>query len=310
MFLTVAICTWNRAAMLDRVLARMRELQIPAGLDWELLVVNNNSTDPTDEVIDSHLKALPVRRLHEAKPGLSNARNCAVENAGGELLVWTDDDVLVDPGWLAAYATAATAYPAAGYFGGTVVPWFEQPPPRWVARNLDLLHGPFALRDFGPETRPFTGTEAPYGANMAFRTADLKATGFDSRLGRTGAGMLSGEETAVIERLKADGRPGVWVGGAIVRHHIPAARMTPDYVWRFFHGLGRTRQRLTPYDRDVALLAGAPRWVWRQYLLAAAAAAVAAPARSRWWLKKWIDAAGCRGILDECRRREPAAALQ
>ena len=74
----------------------MRKLQIPDGVDWELLVVNNNCTDKTDEVIARHSEVLPLRRLLELKPGLSNARNCAVEAAQGQLLIWTDDDVLVD----------------------------------------------------------------------------------------------------------------------------------------------------------------------------------------------------------------------
>src|SRR5262245_53707365 len=86
MILTVAIWTWNRARLLDQTLARMRDLRVPAGGTWELLVVNNNCTDDTDAVIAKHASALPLVRLFEPKQGLSNARNCAVDHARGDLL--------------------------------------------------------------------------------------------------------------------------------------------------------------------------------------------------------------------------------
>jgi glycosyltransferase involved in cell wall biosynthesis len=95
MVITVAICTWNRAALLDQTLAEMRNLRVPKGVDWELLVVNNNCIDDTDEVIAKHADKLPLRGLVEPKPGHSNARNRAMREARGEDVVWTDDDVRV-----------------------------------------------------------------------------------------------------------------------------------------------------------------------------------------------------------------------
>jgi hypothetical protein len=78
--------------------------------------------------------------------------------------------------------------------------------------------------------------------------------------------------------------------------------MKTQYIWNFFHGLGRTRQLLSPYNRDVPLIGGGPRWIWRRYLLARAMSLMAAPTRGRRWLMSYIDAAVHRGILDECRR--------
>ena len=306
MLVTVAICTWNRAQLLDQTLQGMRRLRIPTGHDWELLIVNNNSTDGTDAIIAKHSAQLPIRRLLESKQGHSNARNCALAHTRGDLLLWTDDDVLVDADWLARYVEAAKAHPRAGYFGGTVEPWFESTPPRWLSRNLDLLQGPFALRELGPEIRPFVARETPFGANMGFRTAGLKGFQFNPHIGRVGTGMMSGDETTLIDQLRDDGIDGIWIGPARVRHFIPTSRMTTDYLWKFFHGLGRTRQVLSPYNRDVSLIGSTPRWIWRRYLTARAKALVAAPTRSRWWLANFIDAAVHRGILDECSRAELA----
>src|SRR5689334_10974234 len=98
----------------------MKNLQIPTGVEWEVLVVNNNSTDNTDEVIGRHTTSLPLRRLHEPRQGQSNARNHALTEAAGELILWTDDDVLLGPEWIAQYVRAAMLHPKAAYFGGPI----------------------------------------------------------------------------------------------------------------------------------------------------------------------------------------------
>jgi len=309
MFITVAICTWNRAKLLDQTLAEMHKLRIPDGVEWELLVVNNNCTDDTDAVIVRHTLSLPLRRLHEPKQGHSNARNCAIAAARGELLLWTDDDVLVDPDWITEYVVAANRFPQAGFFGGTVDPWFANNPPRWVQANLDRLEGPFALRRFGPDVRLLTNTEQVFGANMAFRTALMKDFRFDPALGRVGNEMLSGDETDLVARLQAAGWSGVWVGTARVRHYIPAGRLTAAYVWKFFHGLGRTSQRRYPSDLSCPQLFGVPRWLIRQYLADRVRSLFLAPFCGASWLDNYIRAAVFRGVIDECRT-QPVTRVQ
>ena len=107
MKVTVLICTWNRAGYLDHCRGAMRMLEIPAALQWELLVANNNSTDNTDQIIARHAEWLPIGRLFEPKAGKSHAANLGIHHATGELIICTDDDVLVSPGWLSAYLAAA-----------------------------------------------------------------------------------------------------------------------------------------------------------------------------------------------------------
>ena len=143
--ITVAVCTWNRARLLDRTLARLRELCIPDGIDWELLVVNNNSTDETEKVLDRHAGHLPLRRLVESKPGKANAANRAAAEARGELILWTDDDVLVDRGWLAAYAGAAARWLCLGAAAGFV---------SVIRLNGILILVPAAAGGFRPGRRP------------------------------------------------------------------------------------------------------------------------------------------------------------
>jgi len=238
MDITVAICTWNRAKLLDATLAQMRKLRIPQGLSWELLVVNNRCADETDEIIAKHSVHLPLRRLYEEKQGQTHARNRALAAARGELLIWTDDDVLVDEGWLESYHQAASAWPDAAFFGGTIHAWYESPPPAWVENNKRLLRGVLALIHYDNEARPFAQGEEPIGASMGFRLKALKQYGFDVAWGHVGNQVGGGEDSELVQRMMRAGLLGVYVGSAIVHHWVPQARMTYRYVWKwcFHHG--------------------------------------------------------------------------
>jgi GT2 family glycosyltransferase len=96
------------------------------------LIVNNNSTDHTDDVIGEYVGRLAIRREFESRGGKSNALNRAIDVAKGDYIVWIDDDVLVDPGLLTAYAAAFQRWPEAAVFGGRIKPKYEAPVEKWV----------------------------------------------------------------------------------------------------------------------------------------------------------------------------------
>src|SRR5262249_2574313 len=127
-----AICTWNRSKSLSATLSSLQQLTIPPDIDWEVLLVNNNCSDDTDEVIAQFADRLPIRLLHEKRQGLSNARNCAAAAAKGDYILWTDDDAIVDPNWVAAYVNAFRTWPKASLFGGPIKLKLEGNPPRWL----------------------------------------------------------------------------------------------------------------------------------------------------------------------------------
>ena len=136
--ITVAICTWNRSPSLRQTLDGFTGIAAPAATKWELLVVNNNCTDGTDEVIRAFEDRLPVRRAFEPRPGLSHARNRAIAEATGDYILWTDDDVTVCRDWLVAYADAFRRWPDAALFGGPIRALVRRNAAGMVAANLPL----------------------------------------------------------------------------------------------------------------------------------------------------------------------------
>jgi hypothetical protein len=237
---TVAVCTWNRAALLPEVLGRLARAQHPPGA-WEVLVVNNNSTDDTERVLEAFAGRLPLRRAFEPKQGRSHARNAAVREVRGDYVVWTDDDALVDAGWLAAYARAVGRHPEAVVFGGPIRPLFEGTPPAWLSAAWRDIGAAFGERDLGGE--PFeldAGGELPYGANFVVRAREQRLFPYDPALGRRLEGGALGEETAVIRALLAAGGTGWWVPDAWVEHWIPKERQTTGYLRSYYALQGKT----------------------------------------------------------------------
>lgn len=308
MNITVAICTYNRAPLLDQTLAQLGRLAVPDGVTWELLVVNNRCTDDTDAVLGRHAGGLPLRRLFEPAPGLSNARNCAQSESRGDYLIWTDDDVLADPTWLAEYCAAFRRWPDAAYFAGFVEPWFEAPPPEAMARAFEALAVGYCGIDWGPKERVLRPEESPKGANMAYRRALVQHLRFDPDLGMKADQALFGEETAYCDRLTAAGHHGVWVPGARVKHFVPAKRMELAYLKNFYRGLGRIIVR-TGNLAGGPRLAGVPRWVLRKYGGALCARAWRRLGRDKVaYYKTLADQWRLEGIIRECRDAGRAAA--
>jgi glucosyl-dolichyl phosphate glucuronosyltransferase len=262
--LTVAICTWNRSALLEQTLQRMTTLVTPPDLPWELLVVNNNSTDATDSVIARFASRLPIRGVVEQRPGLSNARNRAVNEAVGQYILFTDDDVLVDRDWLVEYDKAFRAYPDSAQFGGPVDPWFEGTPPEWLTQVFPVVAAAYAAVDHGPNPITLDDRHLVFGANIAANASVLRRYRFDPMLGRTGNNMVSGEETTLFSLMRRDGHTGRWVPGARVRHFIPRERQTLAYLRRWTVGIGRF-QGMAPVKPGESSLFGIPLWVWRQF---------------------------------------------
>ncbi len=248
--ITIAICTFNRASSLRKTLASIAACRVPAGLPCELVVVDNASTDDTRAVVGEFSAALPLRYIFEPAQGLSHARNRAIAETGNSsLLLFTDDDVRVEPEWIAAFAAAADAHPEADFFGGCVKPLFEGGRPGWLHdENMDLLDGLFVNYDPGSESRwILPGAILPVGASMGFRR-DCFAGGnfFRTDLGVNGRSLGRGEDTEFLSRLLQSGRRGYYVAGALSRHEIAPERRTFRYAFRYgmaCHGGGHSRLR-------------------------------------------------------------------
>jgi len=263
MRITVAICTRNRSAQLRQTLEQLTNLVIPSDTQWELLVVNNNSTDTTDEVLAGFATRLPLRRLFEPKAGKSHALNLSVQEAKGEYILWTDDDVLVDSNWMTAYCAAFSRWPEAAVFGGPIEPLFDGTPPFWLQRVLPRVEAVYSRRKVGDTPAPIIPTHVPVGANLAIRHREQSLHLYDTRLGPQPNSAILAEDIVCVRSILASGATGWWVPQARVQHCIPESRQTLKYIRRHHSGYGEFLARRSPDCTSTRLL-GKPRYLWRQ----------------------------------------------
>ena len=242
--IAVLIATYNRAALLAETLDELAQSRTDPALPWEVVVVDNNSSDGTREVVLSRQARFPVplRYVFEEKQGRSAALNTAIGVTAAPFLLFTDDDVRVDPGWLLAGATALRD--GADYVGGPVAPIWETPPPPWLDLSRGDLWGTIAICNYGNERFVYEERQrVPLGANMGVRRSLVERVGgFRTDLGRTtGRRVLGQEVPELLARARAAGLRGVYVPQMTVRHHIPAWRLTKRYFRQWWTGKGYSR---------------------------------------------------------------------
>jgi glycosyltransferase involved in cell wall biosynthesis len=266
--------THDGETTLPRVLEAYCALEPPEG-GWRLLVVDNASTDETRRILRSFAERLPLTWLHEAQRGQNHARNSALDSVTGDLVVFSDDDAIPRPDWLALLRRAADANPDFAIFGGTILPRWEHPPEEWVLRCVPLSPA-FALT--GPEWEE--GPIRPswvFSPNMAIRASVFRAGHrFDEKFGPREGSYPMGSESEFNRRLSREGLRAWHVKKAIVEHIIRPFQMTPDWLASRAVRFGRGQYRLSSQNgRLPRLVFGVPTGPIRGVLSHGARLAVA-----------------------------------
>jgi glycosyltransferase involved in cell wall biosynthesis len=263
--LSVVICTWNRAESLQKTLESIERSRLPEGTEWELIVVDNNSTDNTAAVCQSFLQRIPGRYLYEKQAGKSYALNTAVENVSGDVIAFTDDDVVVSDGWLSALLLAFKEHDCAGA-GGRIVPVWNSPKPGWFA-----VDGPHRLMlaiveyDLGDKYEDCRIDNPPFGANFAFRKRIFEKYGrFRTDLGPMAGTTFRGEDSEYCRRLMSQGEKLVYVPGAVVFHPVPEERTKKRYFESWYFDYGRMLIRTSSLPNATRRYLGVPRYLLRK----------------------------------------------
>jgi len=253
--LSVIVCSHNRADDLRRCLDALSGLEDPV----EVIVVDSASEPPCREIVDGYAPLIErLRYIREDAPGLSRARNRGLVEASADLIAFLDDDAAPHPDWARRIAEPFSDV-TIGCAGGACLATFpECDRPRWLSDRLLQFAG---ITRFDRQREARSRAEWPFGANIAFRRAALaQAGGFPEALGRIGSQLLSGEESAVVEAVKAAGWRILLVPDAVVDHAVPATRCQSRYYWRrlWWAGVTRARHRGRHAGTLAKLLAAAP----------------------------------------------------
>lgn len=236
---TIAVCTQGRPQLLRSTLRCLVGQEYPAD-HYEILVVDNAPQRDATAIVVRSFQNRSVTVLYRAclTPGLSHARNTAVEQSQSEFIVFVDDDIVCESCWLRRLVAPFAGDPdqRIAAVGGEVIPVYSE----GVHRCGVQIYRPLRLR---ADPGPIHGRQMLMGANMAFRRETLVEVGvFDTRVGRSGETLLAGDENRPIERLKRKGFEIWFVPAARVFHELPRSRTSLTYAMR--HGYDSARSRV------------------------------------------------------------------
>jgi glucosyl-dolichyl phosphate glucuronosyltransferase len=277
---SVIIPTHNRADELRETIRSLAKLSV-AG-DWEVLIVDNNSTDHTRAIVDELRVSFPVplHYLFEPEQGRYAALNAGIRAAKGNIVATTDDDARVEADWLTKAAAGLETLDC-DYVGGKVLPIWKGPRPHWLPeRPSGGYWAVLALQDFGNEPREFGVGRMPWplGINTATtREAFGRIDQFDNRLGRKAGTLRNQAQREWHLRARAAGLRGFYVPDMVVHHVVDAKRLKKAYFrrWFYWHGISRailfTKLGVAIDSPDdsaldfskVPLIAGVPRYMYR-----------------------------------------------
>lgn len=255
--ISVAICTYNGEHRLPSVLKCLMAQLGVEGLAWEVIVVDNNSTDGTAQVVETFRQQwprdVPLRYAFETRQGAGYARQQAIHIARGPLVGFLDDDNLPSLGWVAAAYRFGQANPQAGAYGSRIRGDFEiNPPP-----NFDRIGAMLALTERGSEPLLYSPQYKilPPAAGLVIRrqawiTTVPEALSLADAIGFRAAG----EDLEVVLYIQRQGWE-IWYNPAMRMYHkIPGSRFKRDYLLQMFRSIGLSRHRtrmlsLAPWQR-------------------------------------------------------------
>lgn len=243
MYLSVVICSYNRGKYLPMVLDSLK-VQDYSTQSHEIILINNNSTDNTDEIIRNYQQANPTFPLVyeiEYNQGISYARNKGVETAKGDIIVFIDDDETVEPDFLTSVNNFFTQYKNAGISSGPVIPVYETEKPEWLSHfTMRLITGAY---DKGKSIKLLKNKDYPGTGHACFRKSlFIKYGAFNTTLGRKGNSLMGAEDKDFFLRLMNGGEKCYYLPSAKIYHHIPESKLTDDFFRRLTYSIGKSER--------------------------------------------------------------------
>ncbi|MGH1351611.1 MAG: glycosyltransferase [Methyloligellaceae bacterium] len=276
--MSIIIATFNRSESIRETLEGMCQLDLE-GLDPVFIIIDNNSKDDTAEVIKSFSDRINVEYLFEPEAGKNKALNRALtEGTLKDILVFSDDDVTPQKGWLQGVAKSAAEHPDYQVFGGRIdVTWPCENPPEWV-HTPDLLDWGYCRINFGDKPVVWPDNHYPGGPNFWVRKEVLEGGRlFDVALGPTSKRRIMGGETQFLIKMKQDGYKTIYIPDAVLNHRIQPHLITPEGIRKRALYLGRTGPNINGFTRK-ELYDRFPN-VWRALRFTSA---------MRYWVNYWL----------------------
>lgn len=267
-FISIIFATYKRPDLLRQTLESFMQLN-RAGLDCEIIAVDNCPQQTAKQLVGSYQTLLPIQYLFTAVPGKSSAINLGLAHAKGELLVFTDDDIIADPAWLHELAAAAKRHPEVDIFGGRILPKYPdnyQLLDKRIDFDNEFVKVAYGEADW-QQPEGLIAAERIWGANMMVRkkvfTQELR---FNPDIGPNGENYAMGSETEFLLRAYAACHAGIYVPSALVHHQVRKEQLSLEWLAGRAERLARGRIQMK-YLRSQNTISAVPRYLYRKFLV-------------------------------------------
>lgn len=271
MLVSVVIATYNRHAELEKVLKDFLNQELLGFFDYEIIVADNNSTDQTEATVNHLIPQFNGRLtyLKQAVRGKSNALNMAIKQAKGEIIAFTDDDVIVERNWLSSLVECFNQYDCEGV-GGRVLPVYPDNTPGWVSQHPVQLAGVVVIYDQGEKARLADETiERFIGSNWAFKSSIFKECGlFRIDLG-PGTPMIVGEDEEFYLRLLEKKKKLYYCPQVIIHHPVDLRRLSlrNAAIWHMALGRYQAFKQIEQGREKFIYYCGVPRYLIKNIVI-------------------------------------------
>ncbi len=261
--LTILFSTFNGSHTLPRMFEGLQDLIIPQNISLDILVVDNNSSDNSVQIIQSFSEKLNIKILSEKRAGKNFALNKALEQDLGELVIITDDDIIPNPEWISNYIALAERYPDRDLFGGKVELLWESQPSKALIDNIPISIA-FAKTPESLSTGPCNAMRI-FGPNMAVRRCVFdRGIIFNTKIGPSGKNYIMGSESEFLVRAEQSGHKAAFDNENPVKHIVRPWQLTDEWLENRAFKAGRatihSRLQKKLEVKRVATIAGYPRW--------------------------------------------------
>lgn len=269
---TVIVCCYNSAKRLPETIKHLAYQNVPPEIPWEVIIVNNASTDNTVEVAKNewakYKREVPFKIVDQPKPGLSYAREKGIEVSRFEYLIFCDDDNWLDENYVKNAFEIMESNTKMGALGGTISAVYEEEPPSWFYQYTGYL----AIGDLKQESGEATSIPGfLYGAGICLRKQALNQVNKIQKLNllsdRKGNELYSGGDSELCFKLRLSDWI-LWYSKELkLKHHMPKERLNWDYIKKLFYGFGKSGIYLLPYisllnSDELHLKKSRRSWVW------------------------------------------------
>ena len=264
---SIVFATFKRADILRKTLNSFTQLNC-SDIRYEIILADNAAEQATQSLVQEYANRLPITYVAEPKPGKNSALITALKFTQGELIIFTDDDIIADPGWVRELYEGSLRHPEAQLFGGRILPHY----PECFVKNLSpidfnhwFIRSALVIADWEQDEGAMDVGRI-WGPNMAVKR-EVFATGlsFNPTIGPNGKDYVMGSETEFLERAQGAGFNSVYLPKALVHHQIRVEQLNTKWLQGRAYRAGKGRAA-TMVKKNIRWLWGAPRYLWVMYI--------------------------------------------